>query len=316
MAIKKRNKIWLQLSSAENVNQQFSQGIKEKTKLEFNDEDDLVHNPIIIKKKAIVSNNKLSNMEICFDNAIIKEDHPEYSNIYKSKIKETIMNMEDLENNDDIDEDIIGSDDQIPSKEEIDKIMKKKLLLRNKINMGSEKVKENDYVKLLDEEDKLEILGIIDKNGGIQKNNNKDNSGHDFELGEFEDERLAVSSTEKVIEMNKRKEMIEHALNNSHDTTASALFPSWENQLLSLNSSLKGRLSNNLNFSSYNEIPPPLPRLADQTGIYDFREIITDKQNELSTRRKQLKNQLDVLTKQKIANEVQLHKLIQSLSSL
>ncbi|AQZ13592.1 NTR2 (YKR022C) [Zygosaccharomyces parabailii] len=78
-------------------------------------------------------------------------------------------------------------------------------------------ITEKDYVRLLDKEDKKDIIDQIKRYG----------DGSDNDMDEFEDEKLPVSNSEQHLEKEKRKRLIQEALNEKEGVSK------WEDSLMS-----------------------------------------------------------------------------------
>lgn len=145
--------------------------------------------------------------------------------------KVQIMTLEDMEDMDD-EEDF--REDSVPSRREIEEIKKRKVIMKQKggalgtgfYDTGKQardiEYNEKEYVKLLDQDDKLELMEIVGHTRGDEDENAKE---FGTTMNEFEDEKLALTGKEKRMEQIQRRLEIEQALMDTHDAE-------WENQQL------------------------------------------------------------------------------------
>lgn len=77
-------------------------------------------------------------------------------------------------------------------------------------------LKEKDYVKLLEKDEKKEIMDRVKYYG----------SDSNDDLDEYEDDRLAVSTSEKRLQSERRKRLIQEALNDTESVSK------WETSLM------------------------------------------------------------------------------------
>lgn len=317
MAIKKRNKIRLPSdpsgefevdTSVHRPIQQIKPGLLNC--LEDDDGDICELQPIRFKK--------VPKRNVTFGDK--QEDDSHYNELYHSKkdndsLKKdnddvVILNMEDMmegqhqllsdpfENGDSIGDE--HSSIKIPTRGEIMKLKEQKSISRRNINK-SNVVREKDYVKLLDSEDKRELMETIQSNGGLKRSNEKElENFSDDELQGFQDERLAVTENEIAIQKDAKKKIIEEALG----TTAYRVNEEWEAQLLNKGNVLKP-----------NEVViTPLPILFPEDG-QNGNEIkeITEMVSKIRLQRKKVELRLQALYKAKLDLENSKANLISKL---
>lgn len=222
----------------------------------------------------------------------------------KGVVEVRALNLEDLIEEDAFqDQDDSGDEMSFPTKKEIEQLKKRKAKSRASLNRTN-RMREKDYVALLDDEDKLEIMETIEKNGG----NKQEDALSDTELGYLEDERLPLSNQEQQIQDQQKKQMIDDALNASDDETTKA----WENQLLNKGSKDAQTILN----------APSLPVLCPHDDFDDDRvnsghvNSVSSALSAVQLRKKQLQKQLELLTAQKLASEGQKTELVQHLIAL
>ncbi|CCH60094.1 hypothetical protein TBLA_0C02890 [Henningerozyma blattae CBS 6284] len=177
--------------------------------------------------------------------------------------------MEDMEDMEDIKEIYVpsngnkdnGTSYYLPNLEEI-KSIKEERAMRRQLPNSSENFKEKDYLKLLDNDDKLEILENIKNTGGVKKSNEKDTEwgSHEFNVEEFDDARLALTDNERVKQSIERKEQIKKAIerNSKYDSQENE---DWEIRAL----------KNSANIKEVESVPS-LPILFKSTGSETFSE--------------------------------------------
>ncbi|CAI4046543.1 hypothetical protein SUVZ_11G2340 [Saccharomyces uvarum] len=316
MAIKKRNKIRLPSDPSE----------------EF-EGDTSVHRPIQQIKPGLLNCLEDDDSEICELQPIRfkkvpkrdvtfgggQEDDSHYNELYHSRKDNNtsrkdnddvvILNMEDMmegqhqllrdpfENGDSLgDEHSIN----IPTRGEIVKLKEQKSISRRNLNR-SNIVREKDYVKLLDSEDKRELMETINSNGGLKRSNEKElENFSDDELQGFQDERLALTENQIAVQKDAKKKIIEEALG----TTAYRVNEEWEAQLLNKGNVLKP-----------NEVViTPLPILFPEDGENgnDIEEI-TEKVLKIRLQRKKVELRLQALQKAKLDLENSKANLISKL---
>lgn len=319
MAIKKRNKIRLPSGLPEELGVDGSahrptQQINAVTLNDFEDDDNDVCALQPIKFK------KVPKRDITFEGEqAIKENDSHYKDLYHSK-KNTdtsmgnkddavVLNMEDLvEGNHDLFNDSSEASNSfegehttsIPTREEIAKLKAQKSISRRKISK-SDVVRERDYVKLLDSEDKREIMETIKSNGGLKRTNEKEiENFSDDEMQGFQDERLALTDNQIAIQKDSKRKIIEEAINDA----PYRVDEEWETQLLS-----KG------NIHKPNEgIITPLPILFpddDESG--NTIEGISEMISKICLQRKKVEMRLQALEKAKIDLENSKANLINKL---
>lgn len=167
----------------------------------------------------------------------------------------------------------------IPTRGEIAKLKAQKSLSRRKIS-ESDVTTERDYVKLLDSEDKREIMETIRLNGGLKRNNEKEITNFsDDEMQGFQDEMLALTDNQIAIQKDSKRKIIEKAINE----VPYRANEEWETQLLS-----KGNIN-----KSNEKIITPLPVLFpddDESG--NSIERINEMVSKISLQRKKVEMRL------------------------
>ncbi|CAI4603769.1 CDG_1a_G0033730.mRNA.1.CDS.1 [Saccharomyces cerevisiae] len=319
MAIKKRNKIRLPSGSPEEVGIDGSahKSMQQIKPLVSNDSEDDDNDICVLQP---IKFKKVPKRDITFDGEqAIKEDNSHYEDLYHSK-KNTnastgnkddllILNMEDLmEGNHHLlsDSSEAGSSSEgehissIPTRGEIAKLKAQKSLSRRKIS-ESDVTTERDYVKLLDSEDKREIMETIRLNGGLKRNNEKEITNFsDDEMQGFQDEMLALTDNQIAIQKDSKRKIIEKAINE----VPYRANEEWETQLLS-----KGNIN-----KSNEKIITPLPVLFpddDESG--NSIERINEMVSKISLQRKKVEMRLQALEKTKIDLEKSKASLINKL---
>ncbi|CCD23538.1 Ntr2p NDAI_0B05050 [Naumovozyma dairenensis CBS 421] len=258
--MQKRNKIKLHFSNGDDVNDnsentdllpKFGASKVKPSFLEHDDEDDDDDegdyedklSPIIFKKNK----NKISfNDQSSSSEPVVRT---QYSGIFnqRKRIPENngerkveqdirILNLEDMS---DEEEEVELSDDEddnnpdILNKSRIEEIKKQRE--KNRRMYGSfnsnGKLKEKEYVKLLDKDDKLELMDMIKKNGGVQKRNEKDMLDDGFAMHEFEDEQLGLTEKELQLQKDKKRENIRRALGTESGSDSNG--ENWETNIVS-----------------------------------------------------------------------------------
>lgn len=142
-------------------------------------------------------------------------------------------------------------------------------------------ITEKDYVRLLDKEDKKDIIDQIKRYG----------DGSDNDMDEFEDEKLPVSNSERRMEKEKRKRLIQEALNEKDGVSK------WEDSLL-------GRVQVNRG--------PTLPQMC-QSLQHDHLASTLSK---LQLRKMQLRIQLESMKDEKESLHKRRGELIEKINQL
>ncbi|CAI1552231.1 hypothetical protein SEUBUCD646_0K02420 [Saccharomyces eubayanus] len=315
MAIKKRNKIRLPSDPPEEI-----------------EGDTSVHRPIQQIKPGLLNTLEDDDGEICelqpirfkkVPKRVItfgdeQEDDSHYNELYNSKKDNNawkkdnddvvILNMEDMmEGQHQLLSDPLENGDSlgdkhsiIPTREEIMKLKEQKSISRKNLSK-SNVVKEKDYVKLLDSEDKRELMETIKSNGGLKRSNEKElENFSDDELQGFQDERLALTENQIAIQKDAKKKVIEEALG----VTAYRVNEEWEAQLLSKGNVLKPNEA----------VITPLPILFPEDGENgNNMEEITDMVLNIRLQRKKVELRLQALQKAKMDLENSKANLISKL---
>ncbi|CCK69267.1 Ntr2p KNAG_0C01540 [Huiozyma naganishii CBS 8797] len=133
----------------------------------------------------------------------------------KDDTQEVVLNMEDMVERGDISDTEVVS----PNNEKI----------RPKTNVQLEETK---YFKMLNSEDKSDIIDTINRQGGVEKDNERDDIA-DFVMTEFEDERLALTSKELRRQVELKRRLIKETLQN--DEHGSSDEQEWEEHVLEKN---------------------------------------------------------------------------------
>lgn len=311
--MKKRNKINLSLLGTDHENNVEKLNKVSKVRLDLfqNDDDDEGNEeaaPLPFfkrnKKKPV---NDLTSLEHNDD-----EVDTSYDKLFNNEVRPKkdvaeirSLNLEELSEEEAFQDEMDGSEDErsFPTKKEIEQLKIRKAKSRSLLNRTN-RTKEKDYVALLDDEDKLEIMETIQKNGG----NKKEDALSDIELEELEDERLPLSNQERQIQEHQKKQMIDDALNASDDE----ITKTWENQLL------------NKGAKNAQTIPnvPSLPVLCPHDDFDDDHDnpghvnSLSSALSAVQLRKKQLQKQLQTLNAQKLESEGQKTELVKRLLAL
>ncbi|CAI4034780.1 hypothetical protein SMKI_11G2300 [Saccharomyces mikatae IFO 1815] len=308
MAIKKRNKIRLpggppnELEVDASVHRSMQQ-LKPGTLNDSDDDDDdndmFDLQPIKFKK--------VPKRDITFDaEQAAKEDDSHYKGLYqpknnintlkKNKDDLLVLNMEDLmeggqqllKNSSEVIDGLEGEHTiSIPTREEIVKLKTQKAISRRNITK-SDVVSEKDYVKLLDSEDKRELMETIKSNGGLKRINEKEiENFSDDDMQGFHDEKLALTDNQIAIQKDFKRKIIEEALSDAPHRANEE----WETQLLS-----KGNIH-----KSDEKIITPLPILfPDNKETGNNTEGISEMVSKIRLQRKKVEMRLQALEKAKI----------------
>ena len=221
----------------------------------------------------------------------------DYHDLFKNKPK--ILNLDDMIDDDMIDDENSDAEhNSIPTIEEIEKLKQRKIKLKSRAYRRDD-IREKDYVSLLDNEDKSDLLETIKAQG----RNEGDDDWAEAELpNDLEDERLVLSEREKCARDQGKRAMIEEALNGQQvDSTQE-----WESRLLS-----KGFGHDR----TKSEEVPVLPQLcvmddAEQGNQLDSMIAAVQR------RKRQLALQLNTLIQQKRDLEEKKKSLISHFTSL
>ncbi|EJS42932.1 YKR022C [Saccharomyces arboricola H-6] len=319
MAIKRRNKIRLpngptgELEGDISVNrpiQQVNSGVLDN--LEDDDSDICELQPIKFKK--------VPKRDVTFDGEqLTKENNSHYRNLYSSKEDVNtskvskddvvVLNMEDMmegghrslgelsEGGDSFEEEHTIN---IPTPEEIVKLKAQKSISRRNFNK-SDTVREKDYVKLLDKEDKRELMETIKSNGGLKHTNEKDiENFSDDEMQDYQDERLALTDNQVAIQKDSKRRIIEEAIGD----VCYRVNEEWEAQLLSKGNVLKP------NEKTITALPILYPK-NDVNG--NNIEAISEMVSKISFQRKKVEMRLQALQKAKIDLEETKVRLLDTL---
>lgn len=177
---------------------------------------------------------------------------PEYDSIFK-RADMKVLNLEDM------DESVAST--ATPSTERV--------------------IAEKDYVRLLDKEDKKDIIDQIKRYG----------DGSHNDMDDFEDEKLPVSNNERHLEKEKRKRLIQEALNENEGVSK------WEESLM-------GRVQVNRG--------PTLPQMC-QSLQHDHLASTLSK---LQLRKMQLRIQLESMKDEKESLHKRRGDLIERINQL
>lgn len=258
--MKKRNKIRLPSLNDANSDLLEDEGNRVDVRMsqdDFNDEDPL---PLVGGFKK-VRHLPLETKDI--DNSSTEQEHHQYDELFKKEAK--VLNLEDLD---------------LDPEGQAQKTFKPK----------TNNFRERDYVNLLEREDK-ELLGNIKKMA-----NNEDEDDEDKALGEFEDDRLALSLGEKSLQETSKKKLILHAM--AQDSQKDDDNREWEANLM-----------NRVQIPS----GPMLPSLYEGPIQGEACEIELSK---VQQRKRQLNAQLSLLKNQKDNLEQKKDELISGIKQL
>ncbi|CCC68854.1 hypothetical protein NCAS_0B07700 [Naumovozyma castellii] len=304
MSFKKRNKLKVPTSAIGQNNLPITKNITPSLNLSFddeeNDEEEIL--PLTFQRKGKNASSIKLPKEIGVEN-----NPTTYDNIYSSKNENKksevrILNMDD--------EELMELDDQnasdnesseVPTQKEIDEIKKRreKLRLRNLKPKGNDQISERAYVKLLDKEDKIDLMDTITKNGGLKKANEKDNIS-DGELEEFEDDMLELTESQAQKQRNKKRELIEDAIASTAQHTGD-----YEKHILSSNLNIDLEIASEM---------PKLPTLfASDEDDTDENALATE-MSKLQFERKKITLQVENLKKQQTLYLEQQQKLLKKLT--
>lgn len=221
----------------------------------------------------------------------LQQESTSYGDIFSKKPVSRVMNLEDMAEEDD--------DDSLsyPSKKEIEELKSNKLkaqATQKKKDAISEKV----YVSLLDDDDKLEIMESIKKNGGTE------NTPSDPDIDMLDEERLPLSSRESLLHKERLKQTIEEALKSQDDESSNA----WESQLLSKGS---GQSQQAIDI-------PKLPKLhpSESEDNVNDSDPLAQTIESVSFRKTQLMKQLTTLQAQKATLKTQQDALTHQFNRL
>lgn len=199
-----------------------------------------------------------------------------YDGLFQKKIpKVKIMNLSDFDD-DNNDESTLMLSDQQCNRIKNQIIQKQKYSSSDFYDVKRKNVEYNEknYVKLLNEDDKLDLMDIL-KN--VKGNSLTDDENDKFGLStsEFNDDKLALSSNEIKLQNAKRRIEIEEAINNLDDE--------WEtNQLSQLN----------INFQK-------LPKMHPEHNMYySLKQWVVDQENDDNLNNLAL-SQLDIARKER-----------------
>ncbi|EDO15455.1 hypothetical protein Kpol_463p4 [Vanderwaltozyma polyspora DSM 70294] len=319
MAFIKRNKIRLSGSSNKGkVSATISGNGKVRSKVSL-DYDEIDEEPVEVKPLKLVkkrNDEDKRNAEIATSGKI-----EEYSDIFhpsKNNDDSKILNLSDMSDVDVMDSktndcSISDNDNVIPSKELIERLKSERRKLSEKPrNFG--KVNEREYVKLLDKDDEVEIMEIIEKNGGKQKKNENDYIGLELDLGEFEDNRLALSSKEKLLESERRKDEIMKAVevdSQSHESDGD----SWQEQIIKRSTANVDSLQDGNIFDS-KEFMVSLPTLSDDSHLEGIDIKLSEMMSSFTVRKKQLETQIKILENQKENTELNIIEILKKFKNV
>lgn len=310
---RKRNKIKLPLPDSvggnSETNQSTSRNKIKSLSLNLGDEDednelDLV--PIKLKKNrnkiVLTEENSVPNADdIDYKNELIRnrsagQDNPPTM----IRPEGRIMNMEDIEEEEVIELGSEGSDNNsyiFPSREEIENIKEKKSRSRNKYLKGHS---EKDYIKLLDTDDKLELMETINKNGGVHKKNDKMGTLSDDNEEEFDDGRLAITENQRIDQESKKREFITEALNEKD------MGKDWENHVLTNVANLDTELMNEYQ----------LPMLWDDPREESDDDVLESLINQLDLDDRKVSLQIRQIQKEEENLLIEKSKLLEALKKL
>ncbi|CAL9736304.1 pre-mRNA-splicing factor Ntr2p [Monosporozyma servazzii] len=212
------------------------------------------------------------------DNNIVYQDEINKLKTTKHEPEQVIMNMEDM-----IASGNISDDENEP-------VNKPERLDPRQIRSD-----EKEYIKLMDVDDKFELIDNLTKGGKVKLSELKsieDEDEFDITNNEFMDERLALSKNEQIRQAKTRRQQIEEAISSTpleelKDSTNKVESPETESQLPQL----------------YNE---------DNDEDYSIDDIIH--QNKLILRKKEM--ELKVLTKEYDQLKSQQSELIEKLNAI
>ncbi|CCE64602.1 hypothetical protein TPHA_0I00960 [Tetrapisispora phaffii CBS 4417] len=263
--------------------------------IENNEESNLKYNQLYNRKNRL---NEIPNENVANANDNSNE-----------KTNAIIINIEEMEQNGLIEPD---NDDRGPKMKPSVKKMDK-YNSKSKLNVMKE---EKLYAKLLDDDDKIEIMEIIDKQGGLDKDNDKDASGFDFNMTEFEDDRLAVTDRERQIYKMKRKKLIEEALEVNHlEDNTRPNSNEWEDQQLTKvfnNEHLVAEKKDSRIKALQSQLPHPII-LEDPTNIIEYIRSI---QIDLEKKKQMLKIQQISLSNEVITLNEKIDSITKGLNDL
>lgn len=210
----------------------------------------------------------------------LQPESTSYGEIFNKKPATRVMNLEDMAEEDD--------DDSMsnPSNKEIEELKHNKLRA-HATQKKKDAISERVYVSLLDDDDKLEIMESIKKNGGT------DNTPSDPDIDMLDEERLPLSSRESLFHRERLKQTIEEALKSQDDESSNA----WESQLLSKGS---GQSRQAIDI-------PKLPKLhpSECEDNVNDSDPLAQTIESVSFRKTQLMRQLTTLQAQKATLETQ-----------
>lgn len=161
-------------------------------------------NPFLSKgnKSTPISNNSYSDEEEEEeDNDILYQDEINKLKTTKHESKPVIMNMEDMVASGEISDD----DNEATNKHE-------------RLNQRQIRSDEKEYIKIMDVDDKIELMDNLTKGGKVkisELKSNDDDDEYDITNNEFMDERLALSKNEQIRQAKTRRQQIEEALSNT-----------------------------------------------------------------------------------------------------
>jgi len=249
MNFRKRNKIKLPISSSDESNVKLGVN-KIKPSLNFSEDeslDDFDDLPSLKMKKGArkyspfptTTNTQDTNKLIVSNvNLATTDNRDSYDSIYKSKnVNGTVLNLEDETELIDIEQKDTGdiTSSNILSTSKIEEIKSKKENIRRKLLQSQDIEKgtptERDYAKLLSSEERLDLLDTYKDNGGTAKANEyKDTKNtEDYTDNIVDDGKLALTKNEILLEKQKRKDLIEQAINENDNDSISDI---WEKNIM------------------------------------------------------------------------------------
>ncbi|KAL3228892.1 hypothetical protein RNJ44_01979 [Nakaseomyces bracarensis] len=193
----------------------------------------------------------------------------EYNEVFKTP-KPKILNLEDIDDN----------NEDTPDYQ--------------KITIENNDIKERDYLKTLNDSDKLELTEIMKRTGGKISDSKE---WRDFENSgnldnQFTDSRLAISAAEKRLEQRNRQKEIESALNEQKSDV-----DDWEQKVIEQQIGKESKIVTDR---------PVLTDMKSVTAISDYLSNLTKSKTVLSIQLSRLNNERNKL-------ELEIDELTKSL---
>ncbi|CCF55785.1 hypothetical protein KAFR_0A03500 [Kazachstania africana CBS 2517] len=312
MAFKKRNKIKVPSLSAQaggtNVTDSKKPIRLNLSYLEDEEEEEdhaslqIKQNPLKQKKPLILPvlphTVKMTSAEV--DDDVSPERDDEYKDLFKKRVSKPdvkILNLEDKG----IFENIDGSDgdEEYMSKEQIERIKQR----RRRPFEREARSSEREYVKLLNDEEKLDVIETIKDNGGFEKRNGDKNDNeyiYDFEDEIFEDKLELNESVLSSKEVEKR-ENVDKILNDDE------IGDEWEKHILS-------KTNNVIDYSDSQDKIRRLPKLFDSAmDDEDEGALLASKLSQITLAKRTKQLRIDALNKQRVGILEERDKLLQKI---